>query len=239
MKSNENKMGISIVLTIVMVGLLITSSFILLLQFEGAEKLMYTLNSLGIIKSMDKESKELKEEIEEFPYISVVSNSDKIIVQNLKHDQRLMYYKIKKHAHLRANEIKALMDLMEESEFRYDYYISAMKTEDYLDLISYEYIYSILPDEYKKLINKNIQGKSYEYKEVYTNGIYFKYLTDIYKDDYEMIFNDYNMGYFETKEYYRRNNSFNSNFYIRCMNNVDLYKDINRYYIKCINKRDI
>ena len=77
LKSSENKMGISIILTVLMVGLLITSSFILLLQFKGAEKLMYTLNSLGIIKSMDKESKELKEEIEEFPYICVISNSDK------------------------------------------------------------------------------------------------------------------------------------------------------------------
>ncbi|MEJ8552837.1 hypothetical protein [Tepidibacter sp. Z1-5] len=236
MKSNENKMGISIVLTILMVGLLITSSFILLLQFEGTEKLMYTLNSLGIIKSMDKE---LKEEIEEFPYISIISNYDKNKIDNLKHNERLMYYKIKKHSQLKPDEIQALLDLMKESKFRYDYYISAMKTEDHLNLISYEYIYSILPDEYKQLINKNIQGKSYEYKEVYTNGIYFKYLTDTYKDDYEMIFNDYNMGYLETKEYYRRNNSFNSNFYIRCMNNIDLYKDINRYYIKCINKRDI
>ncbi len=236
MKSNENKMGISIVLTILMVGMLITSSFILFLQFQGTEKLLYTLNSLGIIKSMDKE---FKEEIEEFPYISVISNSDKNIVDNLEHSERLMYYKIKKHSQFKAEEIQAILDLMKESKFRYDYYISAMKTEDYLDLMSYEYIYSILPDKYKQLINKNIQGKSYEYKEVYTSGIYFDYLTDTYEENYEIIFNDYNMGYFETKEYYRRNNSLNSKFYIQCMNNIDFYKDINRYYIKCINKRDI
>ncbi|CAH2211811.1 conserved protein of unknown function [Tepidibacter aestuarii] len=231
MKSDENKMAISIILTILMVGLVTTSSFVLFLQFKDDEKLMDILNSLGIIKSMDKE---LKEEIEEFPYISVISNSDKNKIDNLDHNERLMYYKIKKHSQLEADEIQAILDLMKESTFRYDYYISAMKTEDYLNLISDEYIHSILPDEYKQLINKNTQGKSYEYKEVYTNGIYFYYLTNTYEDDYKMIFNDYNMGYFETKEYYRRNNSFNSKFYIQCMNNIDLYKDINRYYIKGI-----
>lgn len=237
MKSNENKIGISVILGILMVALLTTSSFILFLQFEGDEKLMYTLNSLGIIKSMDKK---FKEEIEGFPYISIISNVDKNKIDNLEHNEKVMYYKIKKHSHLKADEIQAILDLMKELELRYDYYISAMKTEDYWGLISYEYIYSILPDEYKQLINKNIQGKSHEYKEVYTNGIYFYYLTNIYKDDYKMILNDYNMGHFETKEYYRRNNSFNSKFYIQCMNNIDLYKDINRYYIKSIkNKRDI
>ncbi|WP_099191677.1 hypothetical protein [Tepidibacter mesophilus] len=231
MKSNENKIGIYIVLSILMVGLLTTSSFVLLLQLKDSEKLMHTLNSLGIIKSMDKE---LKEEIEEFPYIMVISDLDKNKIDNLNHNERLIYYKIKKYSHLKADEIQAIIDLMKQSKFRYDYYISAMKTEDYLNLVSYEYIYSILPDEYKELINKNIQGKSYEYKEIYINGVYFDYLTDIYKEDYKMIINDYHMGYLETKEYYRRNNSFNSKFYIECMNNVDLYKDINRYYIKGI-----
>jgi hypothetical protein len=216
-----------------MIAMLITSSIVLILKFYGKEKLMYTLDSLGIIKNM-KQKEYIKEEIDEFPHLTIFSNEEKSIFSDLNHKEKILYYKIKKYSYLNSSEIKAVLDLMKELDFRYDYFISAVANKNYNSLISSQYMYSLVYDKYKELIDIYLKGNSNEYKEIYIKGLYFHYLSNIYKYDLQRLLTEYNMGYYESKEYYRRNNTFDSQFSIDCIKNIKIYRDIYRYYLKYI-----
>ncbi|SHH47698.1 hypothetical protein [Tepidibacter thalassicus] len=233
MKSNDKNIGLIVVLTMLMMTMVITSSTILFLKFNGKEKLMYTLDSLGIIKNM-KQKKYLREEIEQFPYLTVFHKEEKNVFSGLDHEEKILYYKIKKYSYLNGGEIKAVIDLMKELNFRYDYFICAQSNRSYDSLISTEYMYSVIYDKYKSLIDMYLKGSSSDYKEMYIRGIYFHYLSNIYKDDLQRILIEYNMEPYDVKEYFRRNNTFSSQFYLDFVENIDMYKDIYRYYLKTI-----
>lgn len=237
MNPNQGKSGVFIILIIVTICMMITSSVVLIFKVFGKEKIIYTLESLGIIKnivSKNEKINDIKEEIYEFPYLKIFQNEENNLINNLNQKEKIIYYRIKKVTNLNNQEIMAIIDLTKKLKFRYDYFISAANNYNYPSLISNENIYSIIYPKYANVIDTNLSGKTDEYKIMYLRGIYFHHLTNMYNYDMNRVFTEYNMGNYEAEEYYRRNGSYVTYFSSECIENIRIYEDIYRSYLKSI-----
>ncbi len=234
MRSHESKLGTFIILMAIMIGMLITSSTVLLFKFLGKEKMMDRFESLGIIKNREQEKKNLediKEEINEIPYLRIFTAEEGTVISSLSHEEKILYYKVKKVTHLNVEEIKAVIDLMKKIDMPYDYFLCAQGNNNQSSVSTasiYDIVYPIYPD----LIEEDLKNKSSAYKDIYLKALYFGYLANLNQNDFSRVFLEYNMGYYEAIEYYRRNNTYHTPNFEEDIKDISFYENIYRFYLK-------
>lgn len=203
----------------------------------GKENVFSQLEKIKFIKTLvEKKQKgdELREEINNLPYLRGFSQNEINLVKNLNQEEKIIFYRIKQVTDLNEEEVKAIFDLMKTFKFRYDYFLAAYNDHSYQTFISDEYIYSVVYSKHKEAIDTQLGDKSYEYKKAYLRGLYFYDLNKIYMNDLNRLFTEYNMGNYEANEYYIRNGSYSTYFSRDCIENIKLYEGVYSYYLESI-----
>ncbi|OPJ54816.1 hypothetical protein [Alkalithermobacter paradoxus] len=234
---SENKLKVFIILNTIISMLIIASSLVLILNFHGEDSFTNLFRNFKIETRYNENHKrieEIKEEIREIPYLSIFDESSSSYISNLSRDNKILYYKMMKMGNINHGQIQAIIDLMNDFHFRYDYFLCAILTESLHTFINESDITKIILSEYKENINTNLSNKSQEYKNTYIRGLYFNYLSQRYQSDLHRLFTEYNMGYYETVEYLRRNSTYRSEFSTNAIQNLNKYKKIYTYYLKSI-----
>ena len=237
-RNNKGKTEVIVVLVIITICILITSSAVILLKSVGKENVMYSLEDLGIIKDIlqnKEKTTQMKEELYEFPYLNI-NKDDSIISINLSHEEKMIYYSIKKNADLNINEARAVIDLMKKLNMRYDYFIaSIMSMHENNYAVANSYIYSITYPSYKNIYDTYMKDSSAEYRQIILRGVYFHYLANNYKyDDSNKFLTQFYMGQYEADLYKNRNESYNTYFSTQTIMMAPKLIDIYRYFLKSL-----
>ena len=239
MYSNEKgKTEIIVILIIITMGIMLTSSAVILVKTMGKENVMYSLQNLGIIRSVlekNERAKEIDEELYEFPYLNL-KQEDSAVLKGLNHNQKMMYFKMKKSTNLNINELRAVVDLTQKLNMRYDYFVAAiMSIHEYNYELPNSYIYSLTYASYKSTYDKYLKDQSLEYRQVILRGVYFHYLATNYKyDDLDRFFTEFYMGKYEANQYSIRNESYVTYFSSQCKMSAGNLTEIYRYFLKSL-----
>lgn len=226
-------MGLIVVINIVMFALIMSASLILMLNSVGRETIISKLQNLGIVENKEEtqiQMNKLKEEINAFPYTYIFSIEEANSINRLSNEERIMFYKLKKRYDMETNKAVAIIDLMKDYDFRYDYFISALAKSEDINIINSRIIIDELGPKNRKKIDEKLSSSWGIYKEVYLKGMYFDYLYKEKMDYNSEFFTEFVMGKFEAVEYLRRNETYNTILFQEIIRESQVFNEIQSLY---------
>lgn len=213
MEEIEKKMGLIIIINIVMFALMMSASLILLLNSVGRENVINKLQSLGVMENKQEiqlQSEKLRREFVEFPHLYIFNESEGNSINRLSSDERIIFFKLKKNFKMDTQKAVAIIDLMKDYGFRYDYFISLLEQSEKMNVLQNQTIISELGPKYKAVIDEKLKNQPQIYRNVYLRGIYFDYVHKESMDYDARMFTRFAMGELESFEYFRRNQTYNT-----------------------------
>ncbi|MCT4585287.1 MAG: hypothetical protein N4A54_10210 [Peptostreptococcaceae bacterium] len=190
MENNDNKIMMVIILNVTMFCLIMAASLNIYLNSLGKETVIGKFKDVGIMtdyEQIERQRAMIFKEVDNLPIYNPLSNKDFDALMTLGHEDRVMYYNLKKIDKFNNEEILALIDLGKNYNIDMSVFLVALSLNDDSlknnDIFENDSIKELLGREYKESEYLILNQKKPDYKNLYVKGMYFNYLYEEYKKE--------------------------------------------------------